>query len=108
MEHPASDDRPFLIQVSSLGAGAREPFAVSVAARYRVWLFVGGAGRTQTATWETPYIAGFTEIDTQDAPAMIEQARALDARLRAEHGRGVEGVICYDEARIVDTAVLAE
>ncbi|WP_344667604.1 ATP-grasp domain-containing protein [Catenulispora yoronensis] len=107
MEHPAPDDRPFLIQVSSLSAVAREAFAVSVAQRYRVWLFVGGAGRTQTVTWEGPYIVGHTGIDTQDAPAMIEAARALDARLRAEHGRGVAGVVCYDEARIVDAAALA-
>jgi biotin carboxylase len=94
------DDRPVLLVVSSLGASSREPFFQSVAPHYRVWLFVGGAGRPQEPSWETPYITGHTTVDTLDSTAMIAAARALPD--------GVAGVVCYDEARVEAAAELAE
>ncbi|GAA2004800.1 ATP-grasp domain-containing protein [Catenulispora subtropica] len=104
----APGDRPFVIVVSSLGALFREPFHQALAPHYRVWLFLGGAGRDAAVTWQQPYIVGATQVDTLDAEAMIRAARDLDARLRAEYGRGVQGVLSYDESRIIDTAALAE
>ncbi|WP_194894593.1 ATP-grasp domain-containing protein [Catenulispora pinisilvae] len=104
----APEDRPFVIVVSSLGALFREPFHQALAPHYRVWLFVGGAGRDSAVTWQKPYIVGSTHVDTLDAEAMLGAARELHERLRAEHGRGIEGVLSYDESRIIDTAALAE
>ena len=98
---PLDADRPFLILVSSLGAAFREYFLASLAPHYRVHLFIGGAGRTQEPTWETPYIVGHSRLDTLDPAAMIAEARRLDA----EHGVG--GLICYDEARVIATAEVA-
>ncbi|NUR30359.1 MAG: hypothetical protein HOV83_31660, partial [Catenulispora sp.] len=104
----APGDRPFVIVVSTLGALFREPFHQALAPHYRVWLFLGGAGRDASVTWQEPYIVGATEVDTLDPDAMLGAARALDEQLRAEHGRGVEGVLSYDESRIIATAALAE
>ncbi len=99
---PASpDQRPLLIVVSSLGASSREPFFQSIADEYRAWLFLGGAGRTCEATWELPYIAGHTVVDTQSSEAMLSQARVLAQQSR------IAGVICFDEARIEAAAELA-
>ncbi|MGH3748989.1 MAG: ATP-grasp domain-containing protein, partial [Micromonosporaceae bacterium] len=78
-----------------------EHFFESVAPRYRTWLFLGGAGRSETAEWELPYLAGHTVVDTLDAASMITQARRL-----AETER-IDGIVCYDEARIEAAAELA-
>ena len=98
---PWADDRPFLIVVSSLGASSREPFFQSVAPWYRVWLFLGGPGRTSEPTWELPYLAGCTVVNTQDAGEMLVEARLLAERFR------IDGVLSFDEARIEATAELA-
>ncbi len=95
------DGRPLLIVVSSLGASSREPFFQSVAPYYRVWLFLGGAGRTTEPTWEARYLFGHTGVNTQDSRAMIVAARELAA------AGPVSGVVCFDEARIEATAELA-
>jgi biotin carboxylase len=95
-----TDSRPILLVVSSLGASSREPFFQSVSPHYRIWLFVGGAGRPQEPGWELPYIAGYTSLDTLDSAAMIEAARALP--------EPVAGVVCYDEARVEAAAELAQ
>ena len=97
----STDGRPLLVVVSSLGASSREPFFQSVAPHYRVWLFLGGPGRTSQPTWELPYIAGYTVVNTQDSAAMVAEARVL-----AIHER-IDGVVCFDEARIEATAELA-
>jgi hypothetical protein len=97
----SSDQRPLLIVVSSLGASSREAFFQSIATEHRIWLFLGGAGRANEATWELPYIAGHTVVDTQDSEAMLSEARVLAAQSR------IGGVICFDEARIEAAAELA-
>lgn len=94
------ESRPVLLVVSSLGASSREPFFQSVSPHYRIWLFVGGAGRPQEPDWELPYISGHTSLDTLDSAVMIEAARALP--------EPVAGVVCYDEARVEAAAELAE
>jgi biotin carboxylase len=73
----------------------------ALASRYRVWLFIGGAGRTSRPTWELPYIVGHTELDTQDTEAMIAEARRLRESVE------ISGLICYDESRIIYTAEVA-
>lgn len=96
------DERPLLILVSSLSRTSREHFLESVAPRYRVWLFLGGAGRASEPSWESPYLVGHTVLDTLDAEAMTAEARRLAA------AGPVRGVVCYDEARILATARMAE
>jgi biotin carboxylase len=95
------DRRPLLIVVSSLGASSRETFFQSVAPQYRIWLFLGGPGRTSQPSWELPYIVGHTVVNTQDSAAMLGAARELAQRLP------IDGVVCFDEARIEATAELA-
>jgi biotin carboxylase len=95
------NERPFLIVVSSLGASSREPFFQSVAPRYRLWLFLGGPGRTSEPTWELPYLTGYTVVNTQDAAAMVAEARRLAQRF------AIDGVLSFDEARIEATAEVA-
>ncbi|MBN1204307.1 MAG: ATP-grasp domain-containing protein [Myxococcaceae bacterium] len=63
----------------------------------RVWLFLD-----REPQWERPYVVGSTKVDTLDVPAMIEAARALRGEL------AFDGVICWDEIRIVSAAQLAD
>jgi biotin carboxylase len=93
--------RPLLVVVSSLSRSSREHFFKSVSEHYRIWLFLGGAGRSDVADWELPYLAGHTVVDTLDAEAMIAAARQL-----AETDP-ISGLVCFDEARIEAAAVLA-
>ena len=95
------DKRPLLVVVSSLSRSSREHFFESVSEHYRVWLFLGGAGRSDVAEWELPYLVGHTVVDTLDAEAMIVQARRL------AETEPISGLVCYDEARIEATAVVA-
>lgn len=102
------DQRPFLILVSSFARSSREYFLVSLASRYRLWLFLGGPGRTSEPTWELPYLVGHSSLDTLDAAAMTVEAKRLDQLLGSDGADRVAGVICYDESRIAATAAVAE
>jgi biotin carboxylase len=64
----------------------------SAATRCRIWLFTD-----KEPSWERPHILGHTLIDTLDAQAMIEAARTVPA----------DGILCYDETRILTSAKLA-
>ncbi|MGH3656078.1 MAG: hypothetical protein ACRDUA_05420, partial [Micromonosporaceae bacterium] len=83
------DGRPLLLVVSSLSRSSREHFFESVAEHYRVWLFLGGAGRSDVAEWELPYLVGHTVVDTLDAEAMIVAARRLAGT------EPISGLVCY-------------
>ncbi|WP_412543124.1 ATP-grasp domain-containing protein [Longispora sp. K20-0274] len=98
--HGASE-RPLLVVVSSLGQSTREPFLASLAGHYRVWLFIGGPGRADEPSWEVPYLTGHTVVDTLDADAMLAAAQKLAAE------ETITGILTYDEARVVSTAVVA-
>ncbi|GIG62540.1 carboxylase [Longispora fulva] len=98
--HGASE-RPLLVVVSSLGQSTREPFLASLAGHYRVWLFIGGPGRADEPSWEVPYLTGHTVVDTLDADAMLAAAQKLAAE------ETITGILTYDEARVVPTAVVA-
>jgi biotin carboxylase len=97
---PARDDGVLLV-VSSLGPSSRLTFFQTVSQHYPIWLFVGGLGRPQEASWELPYVVGHTSVDTLDAEAMLTAVRALPEGIR------VRGVMSYDEARIEATAKVA-
>ncbi|TSC34431.1 ATP-grasp domain-containing protein [Corallococcus sp. Z5C101001] len=63
----------------------------------RVWLFID-----RESQWERPYVTGSTKVDTLDVDAMLTAARDLRAEV------AFDGVICWDEIRIVHAARLAE
>ena len=89
-------DRPTIILVNSGYHLYREYLLNLVAGAARVWLFLD-----REPTWETRYIAGSTVVDTLDAAAMTAAARELAQRHR------VDGVLCWDEVRMVPSSLLA-
>jgi ATP-grasp domain len=97
----AADDRPLLVLVSSLTQSTREFFFRAVTPRYRLWLLIGGAGRSAEASWQLPYVVGWTSVDTLDPDAMAAVVRELASR------ETVHGIHCFDEARIEATAKTA-
>ncbi|MFJ3640155.1 acetyl-CoA carboxylase biotin carboxylase subunit family protein [Streptomyces sp. NPDC090108] len=79
-----------------IGAGSqayREYLLRSVAEEYDVHLLADRA-----PTWEAPLLSGHTVVDTTDVDAMREVARTLSC----------EGVLTWDDTRVVQTARLAD
>ncbi|MFB6987697.1 acetyl-CoA carboxylase biotin carboxylase subunit family protein [Streptomyces sp. NPDC056230] len=79
-----------------IGAGSqayRGYLLRSVAEEYDVHLLADRA-----PTWEAPFLRGHTMVDTADVTALREAARALSC----------EGVLTWDDTRVVQTARLAE
>jgi biotin carboxylase len=74
----------------------REYLLRMISNQARVWLFLD-----REAQWERPYVVGSTQVDTLDVPAMLAAARALSGEF------AIDGVICWDEIRIVHAARLA-
>ena len=75
----------------------REYLLRLISSAARVWLFLD-----REPTWERQYVVGCTRIDTLDVPGMIAAARALPDHI------SINGVICWDEIRIVHAAKVAE
>jgi acetyl esterase/lipase/biotin carboxylase len=97
MTHPSrprSQTRPLIVLVNSLSHEYREYLLRSVAEAARVWLLLD-----REPTWETPYIEGYTVVDTLDPAAMIEAVGRM--------GSPPAGVLCWDEVRMRQTAELA-
>jgi biotin carboxylase len=94
----APDDRPALLVVATGARLYREYLLRSIATRYRVHLLLSAE-----PTWEREYITGATVLEsTLDADELCAAARELDACWP------VDGVLCWDEARILQTASVAE
>jgi biotin carboxylase len=89
----SSDSRPLLVVVGQGMQVYREYLLRGVAQSCRVWLF-----SEREPTWEAPYLTGHVAVDTADADALIVQARRLAPK----------GVLTWDDARVVQTARLAE
>ncbi|HEX2904779.1 MAG TPA: ATP-grasp domain-containing protein [Jatrophihabitans sp.] len=91
-------DRPHLLLISTGDRLFREYLLAPIAEHYRIHLFLAAE-----PTWESQYLDGVTVLpDTMDAAAMIAAAAELDAR---DH---LDGVLCWDEARIVAAAAVAQ
>ena len=88
--------RPLVILVDSSWEDYRDNLLESIAREYRIWLF-----SSHEPSWELRFVVGSTLVDTLDAEATLAAARALAAHTR------VDGVYCYDEARILVTAEVA-
>jgi biotin carboxylase len=96
---PARPDGPVLLLIGTGKQAFREYLLASVASRYRVHLLCGAE-----PGWAKGYLAGWTVLDmddTIDATAMCAAARELAAR------ETVQGVLSWDEARILQSATVA-
>lgn len=89
--------RPHLLLISTGDRFFREYLLAPIAQHYRIHLFLAAE-----PSWESQYIDAVTVLtDTLDAQAMIAAAAELNAR---DH---IDGVLCWDEARIVAAAKVA-
>jgi biotin carboxylase len=91
-----SASRPLVVLLTSGYHLYREYLLADVARAADVWLLADAA-----PTWEQPYLVGHTTVDTLDAAAASVAAGAVAAR------RGVDGVLCWDEIRMVQAAEVA-
>jgi biotin carboxylase len=93
----AIEKKPAILLVTSGYHLYREYLLKMIAQHARVWLF-----HDRDAAWEKPYIIGNTIVSTLDVEAMVNAARSLAAEIH------IDGVICWDEIRMVHTAQLAQ
>ncbi|GAT70695.1 phosphoribosylglycinamide synthetase [Planomonospora sphaerica] len=93
-----ADDRPLVLLIATGMRHYREYLLRSIATGYRIHLFA-----TAEPGWEREYVTGWTLVDsTVDGPGMVPAALDLAAR------EPVQGVLCWDEARILAAAHVAE
>src|SRR5512139_3618436 len=85
--------RPLLLIIRTGKREFREYLLRSITPHYRVHMFT-----TVAPDWEVDYIDGYTRVDTADVDAMIKAAQDLD---------GLQGVMTWDEARILQTMEVA-
>ncbi|MDC3961414.1 ATP-grasp domain-containing protein [Polyangium jinanense] len=97
--HPNADPsgRPTVLLVSSGYHLYREYLLRMISQAARVVLFLD-----REPSWERSYITDSKIVDTLDAEAMITAARAVAAMVP------IDGVICWDEIRMVHAARVAE
>ncbi len=89
-------ERPLVVIFRTGPAAWREYLLRSTAREYRVHMVMG-----VEPDWELAYLSGYTVLENNRDPAdVLATVRAIDAR---DH---VSGVICWDEGRIAQTAVV--
>ncbi|MEV0801073.1 ATP-grasp domain-containing protein [Kribbella sp. NPDC050281] len=92
------NDRPHLLVVATGMRLFREYILRSIAPQYRIHMFLHAE-----PTWETEYIENWTVLEsTLDADALVAAANELNDK------EAIDGVLCWDEARILQTAHIAE
>ncbi|TCC50046.1 ATP-grasp domain-containing protein [Kribbella capetownensis] len=92
------NERPHLLVVATGMRLFREYILRSIAPQYRIHMFLHAE-----PTWETEYIENWTVLDsTLDADALVAAANELNDK------EAIDGVLCWDEARILQTARIAE
>ncbi|GAA1513171.1 ATP-grasp domain-containing protein [Kribbella lupini] len=93
-----TNERPHLLVVATGMRLFREYILRSIAPQYRIHMFLHAE-----PTWEKEYIEAWTVLETTlDAEALVAAARTLHA------DQPIDGVLCWDEARILQTAHVAE
>ncbi|TCN43073.1 ATP-grasp domain-containing protein [Kribbella orskensis] len=99
--NPASNsdtERPHLLVVATGMRLFREYILRSIAPKYRIHMFLHAE-----PTWEKEYIEGWTVLETTlDADLLVASAKKLNDE------QPIDGVLCWDEARILQTAHVAE
>ena len=92
------NERPHLLVVATGMRLFREYILRSIAPQYRIHMFLHAE-----PTWETDYIENWTVLEsTLDAEALVAAANELNDK------EAIDGVLCWDEARILQTAHIAE
>lgn len=91
-------DRPLLLVIATGMQLYREYVLRSISIKFRIHLF-----HVAEPSWEKEYLSGWTVLpSTADGPAMAEAACELNK------DEPIDGVLCWDEARIHATAFIAE
>jgi len=91
-------DRPHLLVVATGMRLFREYILRSIAPQYRIHMFLHSE-----PTWEQDYLEDWTVLEsTLDADALVAAAQELHDK------ESIDGVLCWDEARILQTAHVAE
>jgi biotin carboxylase len=85
--------RPLVLLIGAGSEVYRDYLLRTVARDLDLWLV-----SDREPTWETPYLAGHTRLDTTDVQAMLAQVRPL----------APDGVLTWDETRVVQAAQLAQ
>lgn len=92
--HDTNGSRPRLLVIATGMRRFREYILRSIAPRYDIHMFLHAE-----PTWEREYITGWTVLEsTLDAGGLVAAARELVTR------QPVDGVLCWDEARILQTS----
>ncbi|WP_047243058.1 ATP-grasp domain-containing protein [Chromobacterium subtsugae] len=91
-----NQQRPTVLVISTGFHLYREYLLRQIVEEANVWLFTDAA-----PTWQIPYLNGYTLVNTLDAEAMAREALALAAT------RKIDGLICWDEIRMVPTSRVA-
>lgn len=92
-----SQARPLLLLIATGMRIYREYLLESISSDFRIHLF-----HTAEPTWERRYLVGSTVVpSTVDGPAMAAEA------LRCDESEPIDGVLCWDEGRILATSHVA-
>jgi biotin carboxylase len=94
-----ADPRPALLLISTGGRAYREYLLRSIGPRYRIHLFLGAE-----PSWELEYVEGWTVLDFTDT---VGADHMCDAALKLAAGQPIDGVLSWDEARILQSARVA-
>lgn len=90
--------RPLLLLISTGIRPYRQYLLRSISSEFRIHLF-----HTAEPSWEKEFLDGWSVLpSTADGPAMAAAARILNEQ------EPIEGVLCWDEARIHATAQVAQ
>lgn len=90
-------DLPTVLVISTGLHLYREYLLKQISESANVWLFLD-----KEPTWQMTYICGYSLVETLDVERMIEAARNLPKNVK------IDGVICWDEIRMVPTSLVAE
>lgn len=98
MTDPRGQQRPLLLLVATGFQPYREYLLRSISSEFRIHLF-----HTAEPSWEKDYLSGWTVLpSTADGLAMAAVARRLHEQ------EPIDGVLCWDEARIHPAAYVAQ
>jgi biotin carboxylase len=90
--------RPLLLLISTGIRPYRQYLLRSISSEFRIHLF-----HTAEPSWEKEFLTGWSVLpSTADGPAMAAAARLLNEQ------EPIDGVLCWDEARIHATAQVAQ
>ncbi|MDQ1739182.1 MAG: hypothetical protein QOE53_834 [Pseudonocardiales bacterium] len=93
-----TDSRPLLLLIATGFQPYREYLLRSISSEFRIHLF-----HTAEPSWEKGYLAGWTVLpSTADGVTMARAARQVHAQ------EPVDGVLCWDEARIHAASYVAQ